>query len=77
MNSALNPETLLQLLLTLAVVPPQQTGQLERLAAGLAGVEVGQGVAEVAARPHVDSVDLRWVFRDGRRFWQLEDVWEV
>jgi len=32
---------LLQLLLTLAVVPPQKTGQLERLAAGLAGVEVG------------------------------------
>lgn len=32
---------LLELLLALAVVPPQQAGQVESLTAGLAGIEVG------------------------------------
>lgn len=69
--------TLLELLLALAVVPPQQAGQVERLTAGLAGVEVGEGVDEVAAGPHVDSVNLWRGFWDGTWFCQLEDVWEL
>lgn len=61
-------KTLLELLLALAEVPPQQAGQGERLAAGLAGVEVGVGVAEVAAGPHMDSIDLWRGFWDGSWF---------
>lgn len=61
-------------LLALAVVPPQQAGQGERLAAGLAGVEVGGGVAEVATIPPVD-ITLWGGFWDGSWFCQREDVW--
>ncbi|KAA8595120.1 hypothetical protein FQN60_012255 [Etheostoma spectabile] len=62
------------LLLALAKVPPQQAGQRECLATGLAGVEVG--VAEIAAGPYTDSIDLWRGFWDGSWFCQLEDVWE-
>lgn len=50
---------------------------MERLAAGLAGVEVGEGVAEVAAGPYVDSINLRRGYWDGSWFCQREDVWEL
>lgn len=50
--------TLLELLRALAVVPPQQAGQVEGLIAELAGIVVGYGVAEVAAGPHMDSINL-------------------
>lgn len=60
-------KTRLELLLALAGVPPQQAGQVERLTAELAGVEVD--VAEVAAGPYMDAVNL-W-----RGFW--ENVWEL
>lgn len=69
--------TLLELLLALAVVPPQQAGQVERLTTGLAGIDVGEGVAEVAAGPYVDSVNLWRGFWDGSWFSWLEDVWEL
>lgn len=70
-------KTLLELLLALAVVPPQQAGQVESLTAGLAGIEVGDGVAEVAAGADMDSKNLWGSFLDGSRFNQLEDVWEL
>lgn len=69
------PTALLELLLTLAVVPPQQAGQVERLTAGLAGVE--DGVAGVAAGPCMDSINMWRGFWDGSWFCQLEDVWEL
>ncbi len=69
--------TLLGFLLALTVVPPQQAGQVERLTAGLAGVEVGEGVDEVATGPYVDSVNLWRGFWEGAWFCQLEDVWEL
>lgn len=69
--------TLLELLLALAVVPPQQAGQVECLATILAGVVVGEGVAEAAAGPHMDSINLWRGFWDGSWFCHLEDVWEL
>lgn len=65
--------TLLELLLALAVVPPQQAGQVEHLTTVLAAVSV----AEVAVGPYVDSINLWRGFWDGSWFCQLEDVWEV
>lgn len=65
--------TLLELLLALAVVPPQQAGQVEGLTTGLAGVEVADSVAKAAAGPHVDSINLWRGFWDGSWFRQLED----
>lgn len=67
----------LGLLRALAVVPPQQAGQVERLTAGFAGVEAGDGVAEVAACAYMDPINLWRGFWDGGWFCQLEDVWEL
>lgn len=64
---------LLELLLALAVVPPQQTGQREALTAGLASVAGGEVVAVGAPDPNMDSIHLRRGFGDGSRFCQLED----
>ena len=61
--------TLLVLLLALAGVPPQQAGQVEGLAAELAGVHVADGVAG----PHVDSISLWTKLWGQSRFFQLED----
>lgn len=64
---------LLELLLALAVVPPQQAGQVEHLTTVLAGVSM----ADIAVGPHVDSINLRRGLWDGSWFCQLENVWEV
>lgn len=67
-------DALLGPLLALAGVPPQQAGQVEHLAAVLAGVRVAQG----AAGPNLDPVDLwRCFCWGGGGFCQLEDVWKV
>lgn len=68
---------LLTLLLTLAVMPPQQAWQVESLTTGLAGIEVGNGVAEITAGADMDSKNLLGGFLDGSRFCQLKDVWEL
>lgn len=64
---------LLELLLALAVVPPQQAGQVEHLTTVLAGVSM----ADIVAGPYVDTVNLRRGLWDGSWFSQLEDVREV
>lgn len=53
--------TLLELLLTLAVVPPQQAGQVEHLTTVLAGVSV----AEATVGPCMDFINLWRGFWDG------------
>lgn len=64
---------LLELLLALAIVPPQQTGQREALTAGLASVVGGEVVAVGAPDPNMDSINLWRAFRYGSWFHQLED----
>ena len=50
---------LLEAVLALAVMPPQQAGQLEGLTAELTGVDVGKSVTQTAARPGLTCTDPR------------------
>lgn len=64
---------LLELLLALVVMAPQQAGKVEGLSAELTGVGVGDGVAEVAATLDMDSINLWPGFWDGSCLCWLKD----
>lgn len=70
-------KTLLELLLALAIVSPQQAGHMECLTTEFTGMEVGEGVAEAAVGSDVDSISLWRGFLDGSGLLQLEDAWKV